>query len=210
MNDVNDTMNRAMETLARLDTWLVLIVCGWLVLVWLAPHLARLMRYVKRSILTGASAARFDARTGSEPREPREVDKCDTPTRARVDALASSSPMSAERDTPTRARVDPPPAAPAGRPDPAPDYPSVWQVLAKMIVAGAISTSEAYRLLGVSRGGSARYQTAAATLAAAVAAERKVNYPDGERSDTFTVSEHGRPVRTLRKADDDGADGADV
>ena len=189
MNDVNDTMNRAMETLARLDTWLVLIVCGWLVLVWLAPHLARLMRYVKRSILTGASAARFDARTGSEPREPRELDKCDTPTRA---------------------RVDPPPAAPAGRPDPAPDYPSVWQVLAKMIVAGAISTSEAYRLLGVSRGGSARYQTAAANLAAAVAAERKVNYPDGERSDTFTVSEHGRPVRTLRKADDDGADGADV
>jgi hypothetical protein len=189
MNDVNDTMNRAMETLARLDTWLVLIVCGWLVLVWLAPHLARLMRYVKRSILTGASAARFDARTGSEPREPREPDK---------------------GDTLTRARVDPPPAAPAGRPDPAPDYPSVWQVLAKMIVAGAISTSEAYRLLGVSRGGSARYQTAAANLAAAVAAERKANYPDGgERSDTFTVSEHGRPVRTLRK-DDGGADGADV
>lgn len=173
--NVNDTMNRAMETLARLDTWLVLIVCGWLVLVWLAPHLARLMRYVKLGILTGASTPRFGARTGSEPREPREAP-----------------------DAP----------APAVRPDQTPDYPSVWQVLAKMIVAGAISTSEAYRLLGVSRGGSARYQTAAANLAAAVAAERKANYPDGERSDTFTVSEHGRPVRTLRK--DDGADGADV
>lgn len=188
--NVNDTMNRAMETLARLDTWLVLIVCGWLVLVWLAPHLARLMRYVKRSILTGASTPRFDARTGSEPREPASASSS---TVSSASASSSTSSTSA--------------SAPAGRPDQTPDYPSVWQVLAKMIVANAISTSEAYRLLGVSRGASTRYQTAAANLAAAVAAERKANY--GERSDTFTVSEHGRPVRTLRK-DDGGADGADV
>lgn len=164
MDQVNAVMNDFFATLARGDTLLVIILGLAALALFANDELARGLGYVKRRSREGLEGLGFVA-----VRPVREPGSGAVQTVLTPNASGSSPAGPNGSGAPEEA-----PTGPA-----APGWPSSFEVLGALVASGAISTTRAYELLGVSRGGSARYQEAQRLLAAARArVEGQVNYQE--------------------------------
>lgn len=168
MDQVNAVMNDFFATLARGDTLLVIILGLAALALFANDELARGLGYVKRRSREGLEGLGFGAvRPVREPGSGA-VQTVLTPNGS-GSSPAGPNGSGAPEDAPTGG-----PTGPAAQ-----GWPSSFEVLGALVASGAISTSRAYELLGVSRGGSARYQEAQRLLAAARArVEGQVNYQE--------------------------------
>lgn len=164
MDQVNAVMNDFFATLARGDTLLVIILGLAALALFANDELARGLGYVKRRSREGLEGLGFVAvRPVHEPGSGA-VQTVLTPN-ASGSSPAGPNGSGAPEEAPT---------GPAAQ-----GWPSSFEVLGALVASGAISTTRAYELLGVSRGGSARYQEAQRLLAAARArVEGQVNYQE--------------------------------
>ena len=164
MDQVNAVMNDFFATLARGDTLLVIILGLAALALFANDELARGLGYVKRRSREGLEGLGFVA-----VRPVREPGSGPVQTVLTPNGSGSSPAGPNGSGAPEEA-----PTGPAAQ-----GWPSSFEVLGALVASGAISTSRAYELLGVSRGGSARYQEAQRLLAAARArVEGQVNYQE--------------------------------
>lgn len=164
MDQVNAVMNDFFATLARGDTLLVIILGLAALALFANDELARGLGYVKRRSREGLEGLGFVA-----VRPVREPGSGPVQTVLTPNGSGSSPAGPNGSGGPEEA-----PTGPAAQ-----GWPSVFEVLGALVASGAISTSRAYELLGVSRGGSARYQEAQRLLAAARArVEGQVSYQE--------------------------------
>lgn len=164
MDQVNAVMNDFFATLARGDTLLVIILGLAALALFANDELARGLGYVKRRSREGLEGLGFVA-----VRPVREPGSGAVQTVLTPNGSGSSPAGPNGSGAPEEA-----PTGPAAQ-----GWPSSFEVLGALVASGAISTSRAYDLLGVSRGGSARYQEAQRLLAAARArVEGQVSYQE--------------------------------
>ena len=164
MDQVNAVMNDFFATLARGDTLLVIILGLAALALFANDELARGLGYVKRRSREGLEGLGFVA-----VRPVREPGSGPVQTVLTPNGSGSSPAGPNGSGAPEEA-----PTGPAAQ-----GWPSSFEVLGALVASGAISTSRAYDLLGVSRGGSARYQEAQRLLAAARArVEGQVSYQE--------------------------------
>jgi len=188
MDRVNEVMNGLFANLAQVDTLFVLILALAAWALFANDELARGLGYVKRRSLKGIEGLRFgpvnpvrEPGSGAVQTVQTQNGPGSSPEAQNGPAGASTAPSSG-------------PAAPQG-------WPSVFDVLGPLVASGAISASRAYDLLGVSRGGSARYQEAQRLLAAARArAEGEVSYQELNPQGKPT----GRIITRPRRVDNRG------